>query len=716
MRAGALALSLLAAPALGQAPRMEAARATAPIRLDGRLDDAAWASAAAVPMRQQSPVAGGPTPFATTLRVVVAPEGLYFGFSCEDPEPARIATHTLQRDADFSGDDTVSLVLDTLGDGRTAYFFSVNAAGARADGLVSGPESLSLDWDGLWEAAAARDAHGWSAELFIPGRTLRFDPTHARWGLNAERFVARERQTLRWSSPTLDAKALDMGRAGALEGVQGLERGSGLSITPYATVQRVKDFTTGQGHWLGRAGVDVSMPLGAELTGVLAVHPDFAETEVDARQINLTRFELFFPEKRAFFLEGANQFQFGLGLEQTFIPFFSRSIGLLDGQPVTLDGGAKVLGRAGPVSVGALAIHQVATAGGDARTLGAARLSWDVDRHLRLGFLGTNGDPSGPNQSNSFGGLDAVWQTPELFGDKNFLVGLWGARSSGELPAGSPSGWGAKVDYPNDLWDANVAFNRFGDALDPALGFLPRPGTRQLSSYLAFQPRPKAGPLDWIRQAFFELQFSRVEDLQGRLQSWQLFTAPFNITTQRGDHFEANWQPEREVLAQPFEISPGVIIPAGDYRFDRYRVQVESDRSRNVSLSSTFWMGGFYGGRLFQWIESGGLNGWGGRLNLTFSLENDYGHLPWGDFVQRLYLLKVERAWSPDLILSALLQYDTESRNLGANLRLRWSLKPGVDGFLVWNRGWQRPDLNGPLRFAPQQETVSAKLRWTFRP
>jgi hypothetical protein len=685
------------------------------LRIDGHLDEAAWAAAEPVLLTQQSPVPGGATPFRTEVRVLAAPEGLYLGFRCEDPEPSKIATHTLQRDGDFSGDDEVSLVLDTLGDRRTAYFFSVNAAGARADGLVSGPESQSLDWDGIWQAATSRDARGWTAELFIPSRTLRFDPSRATWGLNLERTMARQRLSLWWSSPLLDAKFIDLARAGTLEGVQGLERGSGLSITPYLSAQRTKDFTTGGGHWQGRGGVDVSMPLGAQLTGVLTVNPDFAETEVDARQINLTRFELFFPEKRAFFLEGANQFQFGLGLDQAFIPFFSRSIGLVDGRPVPLDAGAKVLGRVGALSVGALAIRQSTTASGEPETLGAARFSYDVDPHWRVGFIGTHGDPEGPGR-NSLGGVDTVWQTAELFGDKNFLVGLWGARSSGDLPQGSPTGWGAKVDYPNDLWDLSASFNRFGEALDPGLGFLPRPGTRQTSLGAAFQPRPKAGPLDWIRQAFFELQYSRVEDLQGQLQSWQLFTAPFNLVTQAGDHVEANWQPEEEVLVQPFEISPGVLIPPGDYRFNRYRFQAESAPSREWQASSTVWTGGFYGGRLLQWIQTAGLNAGGGRVHVTLSMENDFGHLPWGDFVQRLYQLKAERAWSPDLVLSSLLQYDTESRGLGANVRLRWTPKPGVDAFLVWNRGWQRPDLNGPLRFLPQQETISAKLRWTFRP
>ncbi len=697
-------------------PRIQGQPIPSKLQVDGRLDEPAWASAKAMTLTQQAPNPGQATAFTTTVKVLVAPEGLYLGVRCQDPDPTKIVTHTLQRDGDFSGDDVVNLVLDTLGDGHTAYLFQVNAAGAQADGLVSGPESTSLDWDGIWEAATTRDEQGWTAEIFIPSRTLRFNPSRPTWGLNLERFVARERVTLRWASPILDAKFPDMARAGVLDGVGVLQRGSGWSITPYFLGQQRTDFTTEHTQRLGRGGVDVTVPLGEQLSGVFTYRPDFAETEVDARQINLTRFPLFFPEKRAFFLEGANQFQFGLGLGSTFLPFFSRTIGLSNGEPVPLHEGAKVLGRVGPVSVGALSIHQDGSPGNPPTNLSAARVTWDASDNLRLGVIGTEGHPDGLG-SNRLGGVDAIWQTSRLFGDKLFAVGLWTARSEGtSVPSGDASGWGFKVDYPNDLWDVALTLNRFGDALSPALGFLPRPGTRQATFNVAYQPRPTSPSLSWIRQAFFEVQTLRVEDLQGQLQTWQIFTAPFNIVTQSGDHFEANWQPEKEVLTQAFEISPGVIIPAGEYRFDRYRIQAESAPTRVWQVATTLWSGEFYGGHLVQWIPSMGWNAQDGHIRVTASAENDFVHLPGGSFVQRLMQLKSEYAWSPTLILSGLVQYDTDSRKLGSNLRLRWRVRPNAEAFFVWNRGWVRPDLNGPLRFLPQQQVISAKLRWTFRP
>ncbi|MBS1943599.1 MAG: carbohydrate binding family 9 domain-containing protein [Bacteroidetes bacterium] len=709
--------SLLGSCLWGQdLPRTAAHAVRGKIRIDGKLDEPDWADAEVITLTQQSPEPGKPSSYPTEARVLVAPEGLYFGIRCGDREPARIITHTLQRDGDFSSDDAVTLVLDTSGDHRTAYLFQVNAAGAQADGLISGPQLTSLDWDGIWEAATSRDSAGWTAEIFIPSRTLRFDPTHAQWGFNLERFVARDRTTLRWSAPLLDARLDDLARAGRLDGLDTLERGSGLSITPFLLAQRSTDFPSGVSHDQGRVGVDINVALTNQLGAVLTYRPDFAETEIDARQINLTRFPLYFPEKRAFFLEGANQFQYGLGLESEFIPFFSRTIGLAGGQVVPLDEGAKLLGRVGPLSVGALSIRQEASATGPAATLSTARVSWDVDDHLRLGVLATDGNPGGSG-TNRFSGLDALWQTSTLFGDKLLEVGAWGGESHGtSLPGGDPGGWGLKADYPNDLWDLNARYSHFGDALDPAMGFLPRPGTNQESAGVAYQPRPSTPSLAWIRQAFFEIQATRVEDLQGRLESWQVFTAPFNIVTPAGDHFEADWQPEKEVLVQPFLISPGVTIPVGAYRFDRYRIQLESAQTRTWQAATTFWFGGFYGGSLLQWIPSTGWNAQDGHVRVTASAEQDFAHLPWGNFVQRLMQLKGEYAWSPALILSGLIEYDTESRNLGTNIRLRWRPRPEADVFLVWNRGWERPDLTGPLRFLPQDETISAKVRWTWRP
>lgn len=678
------------------------------IRVDGRLDEEAWGKAFS--LTQQSPHPGAISPYATTIRVVADRSNLYFGFTCTDPEPDRIAIHTMQRDGDMSGDDSVAIVLDTFGDQRSGYYFRVNAAGARDDGLVAGPEDIPLDWDGVWDTRVARTPAGWTAEIAIPLSTLRFDPKLHSWRFNAERYVPRERQTLRWSGPTLDARLADFRRAGALE-VPSFHHGAGVTVNLNTLAKRTSDFTTADRALAGRTGLDVGYNVTPQLGGVVTINTDFAETEVDTRQINLTQFPLFFPEKRAFFLEGSNQFQFGLELGEDFVPFYSRTIGLVEGSIIPLNAGVKVLGRAGKWGIAALDAETGVAHDLTRRNLFASRVTYDATDHLRVGTLLTGGDPEFATH-NRFGGLDATWTTSTLFGDKNLAAGAWSAASRSDGIRGRSHGWGAAVDYPNDLWDINASVKVLGDALDPALGFLPRPGTRQYNFYTAYQPRPRHS---WIQQLFFEFQPRVVKDLDGRTLTWRVFMAPFNIESTTGVHLEANYAPEFERLTKPFAITDGVTIPTGEYRFNRFRVEGQSSPARLMRVGTTVWFGQFFDGRLTQinsfitWTQPTG------HLQLEFDAENDFGRLPFGNFVQRLLQSKVIYAFSPNLIVSTFTQYDTESRQVGVNNRLRWTIRPNADLFVVWNRGWMHVLGDQEPSFAPLSDQVVVKLRWVYR-
>ncbi len=715
----AVILAALLTSALGAQeralPSVAAAPAAARIVLDGSLDEPAWTEAGTIAgLVQQEPEPGQPTPFdATRISVLSDGETLYFGITCPDPEPERIAVHTLQRDADLEGDDTIALVLDTFGDGRTGYLFRINAGGARQDGLISGKEDVSLDWDGLWDARARRTGEGWTAEIALSARSLRFQPGLAQWGFNVERYVARERILLRWTGASRDALFEDLRRAGMLSGVAALRQGLGLAAAPYALGRAEDRRDVPETHRKGEAGLDLSYNLTPGLGAVLTVNTDFAETEVDTRQINLTRFPLFFPEKRPFFLEGSNLFAFGAGLdEETFIPFYSRRMGLVRGRVVPIDAGVKLLGRAGPWSIAALDIETAEASVAASANLFAGRTTYDVDEHLRLGALATRGDPEG-RRDNSLIGADALWQTSEFRGDKNLSFGAWFARSDGDLAAGQRSGWGFKADYPNDLWDVFLLYREFGDALDPALGFLPRPGTRQARGGGSFQPRPdEDGPFAWVRQFFFELFLTRVDRLDGTTESWEIFTAPFNAVTESGEHLEANWVPQLARLDEPFEVAQGVVIPPGEYRFTRYRVEGQSSPSRPWRAGSTVWFGDFFGGRLVEWESFVSWTFGPGRLRVELEAENNFGDLPQGDFTQRLLQWKTLYAFSPDLVVSAFTQYDSESRDLGLNARMRWTIRPGRDLFLVWNRNWQRT-LDRGYRLELDSDQVVVKLRWT---
>ena len=716
-----LALVLAVATAAGGAnadtsTTVAAAHSERPIQLDGRLDEPAWQDAGiAIELIQQSPKPGEPTPFKTSVRVLVVKDTLYFGFECADPEPGKIAIHTMARDGFTLGDDTVSIVLDTYGDKRMGYLFRINAAGARIDGLISDPEHESLDWDGVWDARTARSPDAWSAEIEIPARTLNFKNGLRSWGLNLERFVARERITLRWVSATLDSFLYDMSRAGSLTGLEDLKQGRGLELSPYLIGKMKDNFPAGSRTWQGTGGVDFTWRITPQLAAVFTGNTDFAETEVDTRQMNLTRFPLFFPEKRAFFLEGANQFEFGLGLGEAFIPFFTRRVGLLEGQQIPINGGLKLNGRAGRWNLGILDVQTRDTRLAPGTNLFAARVSYDLTDKFRIGTILTHGDPAGLRQ-NTLVGFDAVWRTSTFRAHQNLLVGGWAAFSAGDVPEGQRSGWGFKVDYPNDLLDCYTTINEFGDALEPALGFLPRPGTRQYQGGCGYKPRPaKAGAFGWVRQYFLRNYYTRVDSLQGINESWQYSATPLEIELESGEHIILSWAPEYELLPGPFEITRGVVIAPGPYRFDRGLFGFETSHHRRWRFETENSFGTFYSGHLTHWLNRLNWTSPKGAWQLGLEAQNNFGRLREGNFVQRLWQLEFSRAWGPNVVLTSFIQYDTESQNIGTNTRLRWTFKPGKDLFIVWNRGWERLLMRPELTLLPDTEFLAVKLRWTFR-
>jgi hypothetical protein len=704
-------------------PELMAEKPDGYISIDGKLDEQAWNHGRnTIELIQQSPQPGKPTPYRTTVKVLVTKDNLYFGFDCEDPDMSRIAIHTMQRDGNLWGDDSITIVLDPYGDGRTGYYFQINAAGARVDGLISGPESYSSDWNGIWDAGTAWTPDRWTAEIVIPSRTLSFTRDLNAWGLNLERSIPRDQIILRWASPTLDSFLYDMSRAGTLSGIGLLEQGWGLEVSPYG-IMRMKaffgedlDIPKGDRRvWEWDPGLDVTYRITPQLAAVLTANTDFAETEVDSRQMNISRFPLFFPERRSFFLEGSNQFEFGLGLYTNFIPFFSRRVGLFQGQQIPILVGAKLNGRAGRWNIGVLDVKTRDAEQIPATNLFAGRLSYDLSRNLRVGTILTNGHPDGI-QNNTLVGFDAVWQTSSFQGNKNFLVGAWTAFNRGGDSEGNQSGWGFKVDYPNDLWDCFVSYNDFGEALNPGLGFLPRPGIRRWDFSVSYKPRPsKSGPFHWIRQNYMQHRYYRVTNYRGEVESWQFFWSPINARLESGDKFEFTYAPTYEYLPSGFVIS-GVTLPAGEYRFDRFRLEFQSSPHRILEFGTTTWFGTFYSGSLIQQQNYLGYTAAKGTYQIGIESEQNFGKLAEGDFIQRLWQLNFTYAFSPDLVLTNFLQYDNQSQNIGNNMRLNWTIKPGNDLFIVWNRGWRRL-IQSPndLSIIPETEFLAVKLRWTFR-
>jgi hypothetical protein len=679
----------------------------APVRLDGRLDDAAWATAPPIgPLTQTEPREGAPPGEATEVRVLRDDENLYFGIRAFDRDPSGIAVTKMGRDGDLEGDDHVMVVLDTFGDRRNGFFFAVTPRGARAEGQISNnSESLNFDWDGIWDAAARVDGEGWTAELAIPFKTLRFRAGLPAWGLNVQRYVARRQETDRWTAARRDVWISNLSEAGLLEGLSGARQGRGLDVRPYLSGGE----TNGAADW--KVGGDVFKNLTPNLTASLTINTDFAETEADDRQVNLTRFPLFYPEKRSFFLEGAGIFEAAsLGSNNSdLLPFYSRRIGLLRGQEVPILAGLKASGRVGAWNVGLLDAEtdEVDELSLSRQNLLAARVSRNLFRQSFVGGFLTHGNPSGAGD-NTLAGLDARFATSTFQGGENLSLDLYAFVTDDEASGRKGHAWGGKLDYPNDLWDVAISFKEIDADFRPALGFVRRTGIRKTNAKADFMPRPgRAG----IRQLFLEASLQYVTDAGGRTLDWMVVASPLGFETESGDGLRLEWVPQFERLDEPFEIQDGILIPAGDYHYTAWIVELETaERRRWVAGLEARW-GSFYDGDLTRLEAQLALKP-SPHLLLSAEAEWSRGSLPAGDFTTQVFAGRCELNFNPNLGWSNLVQYDSDSRELGFQSRLRWRVRPGSDVFVVFNRGWVREE-DGSYR--GYFDRGSAKVQHTFR-
>ena len=707
----AAATAALLVPLLAQAqtpPSLRAGALPAGLTLDGRLDEAAWAAAGlADAFVQTDPSEGAPASFRTTVRVLSGPRAIVIGVVCEDPEPSRLVSFSVRRDAAIGSEDHVRVVLGPFLDGRSGYVFAVNPSGARYDGIINpGGESDSSDWDGIWEAATSRGASGWSVEIRIPIHTLSFKAGLAEWHFNVQRRIQRLLETDRWASPRRQYQVTQTSRAGLLTDLAAFDLGVGLTTRPAVTagvgVPAPDDKVDTSFH----PSLDLSQRLGANLLASLTVNTDFAETDVDTRRTNLTRFPLFFPEKRTFFVEGSDIFSFGLGLGQDLVPFFSRQVGLVKDEAVPIFGGAKINGRVGATSVGGLVVGTGDKAGvADSNAaMAVGRVKQNVGKESWIGAIATLGDPLGRGGA-WLGGVDATYATSSFRGNKNFLIGAWGLVAGREDLGADRSAAGFKIDYPNDEWDIAASYRRVGRDFDPSLGFVPRRAVQTLAGSVNNRTRIARGPL---QQLVHEFEPTLTTDLSGRWESYRVFFAPVNWRFRSGDRFEFNVNPTGERLTEPDTVA-GVPVEPGRYDWRRYRLEVGTAQKRRLYTQLTWWFGGFWDGELDQVIWTGTWNP-APIVTMEFSGERNVGRLALGSIEQTLVGTRVRVNISPDLSISSYVQYDTDSDSVGLNARLRWTWRPVADLFVVYNHNVR--SITDRWRLESNQLLVKLQYAW----
>lgn len=653
------------------------------IRVDGVLDEAAWSTAQeADGFLQTDPFEGAPPTFRTAVRALASRTELIIGVVCYDAQIEKIVSFSVQRDAALNSEDHIRVVLGPFRDGRSGYVFAVNPSGARYDALINlGAQGENPAWDGIWEAATTKSPDGWSAEIRIPIQTVSFKPGLREWHFNVQRQVQRLLETSRWAFPTRQHQVTQTSRAGLLTDLPEFALGRGFTVRPAVTVGGGLPAPAAAVEGEFQPSLDITKRLGSNVLTSLTVNTDFAETEVDTRRTNLTRFPLFFPEKRTFFLEGSDIFQVGPLPNRDVIPFFSRRIGLVNGREVPVIAGGKVNGRVANTNFGALVVGTGTESGvvDNRAAMAVARVKRNLWRESSIGAIATFGDPLGRTGS-WLGGLDFSYATTRFRGDQNLTIGFF-VLAAGRDGLRTDTAQAFKLDYPNDTWDLAFWYKRVGPDFDPSFGFVPRRGVQLWNQAMRRYWRPASGP---IQEIMFAVRPFVATDLSNTWESYNVQIQVINWLFRSGDRIQVHESPVGERLLVPFEISPNVVIPAGSYTWRRHRLVLTTAEKRRFSTEVSWVFGDFYDGQL---DEIAGALTWKPTplYTVEFSGERNVGRLEGGEFTQTLVATRLSINVSPDLSVASYAQYDTVSDSIGINTRLRWTFLPVADLFVVYN-------------------------------
>ena len=684
------------------------------VEVDGRLEEAAWQRAEkGKGFRQYDPGRGTPATERTEFAMVYDRDHLYVGVWCYDSEPGVVMARSMRRDRIFTGSDFVYLFFDTFHDQRNGYVFAVNPTGAQSDGLITNNTGMNFSWDGIWMSKARITDEGWFVELAIPFKTVSFDPDGTVWGFNMSRRIRRKNEAIRWTGWKDEIKSHYASEAGDITGLRGMRQGLGLEFSPYAVGRH--ESRKGEGDSLGGdLGADLRYRVTPSFSATVSYNTDFAETEVDQRVVNFTRFPLFFPEKRDFFLEDSGIYDFGPGFQRrgrgpTFLPYFTRRIGLADGRIVPTQLATKLAGRLGDYDVGFTHARLEGPPGLNEQNVFATRVTKQVFSQSRVGVIATGGDPNS-NRDNYVGGVDFTFRTNEFLDDKILGANLYALGNYAEAVGGGHGtdyAFGGRLSYPNDRWDGSLSYLEVGPGFDPALGFVRRTGIRTVSGLIRRKHRP--GGSGWYRQLARGADVSVTSRTSGGLDSARFGVVPFNLDFASTDELSLRISHNIDRPDEAFELGD-ITVPAGEYSWTKARLEFEATSSRPVWGEFSVEAGEFYDGWRVQgsaeveWNPSRHF-----RINGTYQYNRvDLGE---GSFDAHVGSLGINWNLTPDLGWSTLVQYDSLSNEVGFNSRIRWEYRPGSTIYLVLNQALLTDDRGLDL----QRSDLTLKADATFR-
>ena len=710
---------------------VRAVRIAVPIVLDGALNEEIYTQIQPIDgFIQQEPEEGRAAANRTEVWLLYDDRNIYVGARCWMVDPSRIVANEMRRDnfAIFQNDN-FGVLFDTFHDRRNAFFFYTNELAAVSDQLITDERDTNRDWNTVWDVRTGRFESGWTVEFVIPFRSLRYPgPGPQTWGVQFRRVVrgANEFSYLTPMPAAFTQRAIvRVGQAATLVGLEAPPAALNLELKPYALSKLDTDLSVStpiRNDPSANAGLDIKYTFPNGLVGDATLNTDFAQVEDDEQQVNLTRFSLFFPERREFFLEGAGIFSFGGaslsprggGQEppgNTPILFYSRRIGLHQGDDeatsVPVLGGGRLTGRAGAYTLGVLDVQQrdSPTAGIRATNFSVVRVKRDLFARSSVGAIFTNRSRSedGPGSSQAMG-ADAAFT---FFRD--LTVDAYYARTRANGVSRDAASYRAAVRYGGDRYGLEVEHLTVEKDFNPEAGFLRREDFRRNYVQARFSPRPSGSTL--VRKADFEASYDRFANSSGHLESQQA-QVQAGADLHNGDMFRVELTNSYEFLDEPFEIHDGVSVPVGSYRFSEMQSRYQFGPQRKINGTLTGGAGRFYDGNRRQ-IGYRGRIEISPRLGLEPGISVNWIHLAATSYTARLATARLTYARSPRTAFSALLQYNSSSDVIGVNLRFRREFRPGSDLFVVYNEG--RDTVLGIDRAAIRQRTFAIKITRLFR-
>lgn len=676
-----------------------------PPAIDGVLNDEAWRRAVVIDkFTQQEPVEGQPATERTEVRMLYDSNHLYIAIHAFDANPESIIATEMRRDSlRIMDEDNFQVVFDTFRDRRNGYIFVTNPLGAKLEEQIfeegggnarGSAANINRDWNGVWDVAARRTSDGWTAEMDIPLVTLRSPNLPVQtWGINFFRSIRHKNEMVYWA-PIPKPYSLPMvSRAGVLTGMRDINRGLDLRIKPFHLGGGRRDRTgsTLSSSGVNDFGLDVKYGLKAGLALDVTVNTDFAQAEVDEQQVNLTRFQLFFPEKRDFFLENSGQFTISnQGTDRLMDLFFSRRIGLSDtGQPLGIVGGARVTGKM--PGGNNLAVMNIQTEDSSGRQNGrpgdnflVARYSKDISRRSKLGGLFINKDQVGTGRFNRTMAIDGVYMPTSTFSLLTFL-----AKTSSPDIATEQTAFHARALFLNTRWNTFAEYTDIGDNFNAEVGFVPRRGIRQSKLHIERNPRP--GGIIRVMEPMWNVTYTT--DQQNRLLT-RRFHHMLGTRFQNGTYLNVWWNNWYERLDEPFRLQV-VTIPVGVYRFDEFMFMYSSNPARRFYQSIRYSPQTFFDGTRQNLDLTVGLRG-GSRFSTELGYQRNNVDLPWGKFVVDLSILRVDFSFSPRQTLRTLSQYNSLTNQLSTSFRYNFIYKPGSDIFITYDE-LQANTIGAPL-------------------